>query len=758
VGRTWQAASVAAVLIAGGIPLAVSWARPAAAQTPLSAASFALQWTAGPFTADAMEPIAESSPIEATLDGGGPAVVVGDRTGYLYAYHLSNGSAVPGWPVDDQGVPIDSTPSVAPLAAGGLDDVFVGRGNAADPGVGGYLGYGPTGSELWATPVVEPSTDPAGTHGVQAGLTVTDLQGSTDVVAGSLDQESYALDASTGSVLTGWPWFSADSVFSTAAAADLYGNGQTEIVVGGASTAGFALGQQYSNGGHLRILNSRGGLICHYDTNQEVDSSPAVGGFLAGGATGIAIGTGSYYAGASDTDVLMAFNTSCGPEWSDTLDGATSSSPALADVLGNGSLQVVEGTDNGSNTGAGGSVWVINGASGQPIWHEPVIGRVIGSVVTADLTGLGYQDLLVPTTHGVEILDGRSGAEVAVLGSVAAPPGTPVNQGFQNSPLVTDDPNGSIGITLAGYQGANNEGVIFHFEVTGSVGAPDVGNGAWPMFHHDPQLTGVASTPGLQPLLACAVPAAATPGYDLVASDGGIFTFGQPFCGSTGGIRLNRPVVGMAMANTGGYWLVASDGGIFTFGDAGFHGSTGGIRLNQPIVGMASTPDGRGYWLVAADGGVFTFGDAQFYGSTGGIRLNRPIVGMASTPDGRGYWLVAADGGVFTFGDAQFYGSTGGVHLAKPIVGMGVDTATGGYWLVAADGGIFSFVAPFYGSTGAVHLNQPVVGMSPTADGHGYWLVASDGGIFSFGDAGFFGSTGGIRLNRPVVGMTGFSG
>ena len=27
----------------------------------------------------------------------------------------------------------------------------------------------------------------------------------------------------------------------------------------------------------------------------------------------------------------------------------------------------------------------------------------------------------------------------------------------------------------------------------------------------------------------------------------------------------------------GGYWLVASDGGIFTFGDAQFYGSTGGI-------------------------------------------------------------------------------------------------------------------------------------------------------------------------------------
>ena len=82
-----------------------------------------------------------------------------------------------------------------------------------------------------------------------------------------------------------------------------------------------------------------------------------------------------------------------------------------------------------------------------------------------------------------------------------------------------------------------------------------------------------------------------------------------------GAIRLNRPVVGMAATPTGdGYWLVASDGGIFTFGDAGFSGSTGSIRLNRPVVGMAATPTGAGYWLVASDGGIFTFGDAGFSG------------------------------------------------------------------------------------------------------------------------------------------------
>ena len=39
-----------------------------------------------------------------------------------------------------------------------------------------------------------------------------------------------------------------------------------------------------------------------------------------------------------------------------------------------------------------------------------------------------------------------------------------------------------------------------------------------------------------------------------------------------------------------GYWLVASDGGVFAYGDATFHGSTGNLTLNKSIVGIVVTP------------------------------------------------------------------------------------------------------------------------------------------------------------------------
>ncbi len=86
-----------------------------------------------------------------------------------------------------------------------------------------------------------------------------------------------------------------------------------------------------------------------------------------------------------------------------------------------------------------------------------------------------------------------------------------------------------------------------------------------------------------------------------------------------GSVLLNAPVVGMAYHPGGGYWLVASDGGIFSFGTAPFEGSTGGMALNAAISGMAATTDGNGYWLVGSDNGVFAFGTAGFFGSDPGV-------------------------------------------------------------------------------------------------------------------------------------------
>jgi hypothetical protein len=225
------------------------------------------------------------------------------------------------------------------------------------------------------------------------------------------------------------------------------------------------------------------------------------------------------------------------------------------------------------------------------------------------------------------------------------------------------------------------------------------------------------------------VPAAE--GYWLLGLDGGVFSYGPDakFFGSTGGTRLNAPVIGMApyLNDPEGYYLVATDGGVFSFGPRGaehFHGSMGGKKLNAPIVGIAAMPQqgGDGYFMVASDGGVFAFGDAadHFHGSMGGKPLNSPIVGIVAMWDGDGYFLIAEDGGIFAFGSAvsHFKGSMGGKKLNSPITDMAARPDGDGYWMSAMDGGIFAFNAPFYGNLVAQHVDDVVAitGTAPPTD------------------------------------------
>ncbi len=189
---------------------------------------------------------------------------------------------------------------------------------------------------------------------------------------------------------------------------------------------------------------------------------------------------------------------------------------------------------------------------------------------------------------------------------------------------------------------------------------------------------------------------------------------------------------------------MGSDGGIFTFGSANFYGSTGNIKLQRPVVGISPTADKGGYWLVASDGGVFAFGDAGFFGSIPGIglnpagsglphSLNAPIVGMVPSSDGRGYFMVASDGGVFAFGDARFEGSCPGISggCSGAAVAVVPDASGNGYWLITQTGNVYTFGdAPFYGTPGA--QGSPVTSAVRTADGRGYWILLANGTVDAY--------------------------
>ena len=221
-------------------------------------------------------------------------------------------------------------------------------------------------------------------------------------------------------------------------------------------------------------------------------------------------------------------------------------------------------------------------------------------------------------------------------------------------------------------------------------------------------------------------------------------------------------------ADRGGYWLVASDGGIFAFGDAGYHGSIpgAGLRpagsglpgsLNAPIVGMVPSTDGGGYFMVASDGGVFAFGDARFEGSCPGIGgCNGAAVAVVPDATGNGYWVVTSTGAVYTFGDAVSHGAPGPQTSAMT---SAVATPNGaGYWILDAAGQVFA-----YGNAGAMGGLaagsagglDPAAAVFATSDGGGYWVVTAQGKVTSFGDAPNDGDMSGTHLNGSIIAASG---
>jgi hypothetical protein len=100
---------------------------------------------------------------------------------------------------------------------------------------------------------------------------------------------------------------------------------------------------------------------------------------------------------------------------------------------------------------------------------------------------------------------------------------------------------------------------------------------------------------------------------------------------------------------------------VFSFGDAQFHGSTGSMRLSKPVKSMTAAANGSGYWMVADDGGIFAF-NVPFEGSLPRVRevFGYPYVSsvrMRALPTNDGYYILGIDGSVWAFGSAKYFGS-----------------------------------------------------------------------------------------------------
>lgn len=130
---------------------------------------------------------------------GGISVVVGAEDGKLHAFHLTDGSPVPGWPAATP-EPIDSSPAVTALARRWRPGSGGGRGTAATIGRKGLEAFGPDGHQLWGRMLPSPAYGGTASDAVAASPALGPLGagGPVRATVGVVGQAVYSVDATTG--------------------------------------------------------------------------------------------------------------------------------------------------------------------------------------------------------------------------------------------------------------------------------------------------------------------------------------------------------------------------------------------------------------------------------------------------------------------------------------------------------------------------------------------------------------------------------
>ena len=419
---------------------------------------------------------------------------------------------------------------------------------------------------------------------------------------------------------------------------DFNGDTYTDIVVAGQFKTSSSSADEY----YIGAVDYKGTKIWNYSLGAASPEQPIVADLNKDGTNEIVVCT---------SQKLEVLNYDGTVKWSNNTPCYGAS---VSNIDADSELEIIYQTNSANSSDS--TINIVNGNTGTTLAGYPLV--ISNSVICAPILSLKLSsadttnDLLVPTDGGLRAFRGSDKQALWIL-----------NAGESCEYAAVKEVDGKL---VLAYQGSHltSDSVVELFVLKDDASdlSPAFQHDTYPMPGYSPQQTFNTSGAPLKQ---------ADGGYWLVASDGGVFPFGKAVgYGSTGNIKLAKPMVGMAAtSNNQGYWLVAADGGVFPFGNAVGKGSTGNIRLNQPVVGIEPTNSGNGYWLVASDGGIFPFGDAVGYGSAGNINLFQPIVGMQATSTGNGYYLTAADGGIFTYGDARYYGSTGDIRLFRPIIG-----------------------------------------------------------------------------------------
>lgn len=297
--------------------------------------------------------------------------------------------------------------------------------------------------------------------GVVSSPAIGDINGDgrNEVVFGSFDHFVYALNGDA-SHAPGWPQFVYDTVWSSPALADLNGDGKLNVIIGiDAHVFNDNEGYTSEDGGELQVFNGDGTRLWRVAQDEVLISSPAVADLDGDGKLEIAAGSGNFYCCNDGTPseegkYFSVWNHDGSLLWRTPLPTQIVGSPALGDVNDDGRLEIVVG-------GMNGVVYTFEGATGRIIWATTVLDNfsnqfnpnpVVYSPVLGDYTGNGVDDVFVALGWNVIVVRGSDGVQLtATTPSEQEPaPAYYTEYSINGAPAVGDlDGNGKLELVAA---------------------------------------------------------------------------------------------------------------------------------------------------------------------------------------------------------------------------------------------------------------------------------------------------------------------
>lgn len=238
-------------------------------------------------------------------------------------------------------------------------------------------------------------------RGIFSSPAVGDINGDglAEIVVGTYGHDIYAWNYA-GALLPGWPYDNQDSIWSSPALADIDRDGLKEIIIGADSTGGN--GWPYPPGGLLYVFNHDRSFVPGFPkiTPEVTWSSPAVADIDGDGYYEIVVGTGHYYKAVgrltTEGHRVYAYNHdgSDVAGWPVVTAGGTFSSPSLGDIDGDGKREIAIGCTGAGGTGEDHVMTIRPG--GQVVWDiKGYGGPMMASPALGDITGDGKPDVII---------------------------------------------------------------------------------------------------------------------------------------------------------------------------------------------------------------------------------------------------------------------------------------------------------------------------------------------------------------------------